>query len=99
MTPAPPTSTSTDTLFPYTTLFRSALRSYSSLTGTEESRKCDRNGGADQMPGSHFRVFRAGVPLVTAQARLHWMRYRDNAENVIRVPVSDRKSTRLNSSH
>src|SRR3546814_11971023 len=54
----------------------------------EESRKCDRNGDADQMPGSHSCVFRAGVPLVAAQARLQWMRYRANAENVIRVTVS-----------
>src|SRR3546814_19996098 len=53
----------------------------------EESRKCHRNGDADQMPGSHSCVFRAGLPLVAAQSRLHLMRYTATTANVIRVPV------------
>src|SRR3546814_15295951 len=94
----PPRSTLTDTLFPYTTLFRSADED-----GVGHLRDAGRRADAvDPVghPASPERADDAGDPehraghpgrLRLAEARV--------ALVVHGQPVADRKSTRLNSSH
>src|SRR3546814_19734686 len=80
----PPRSTRTDTLFPYTTLFRSYSNGFSSDDGVEAATQLmARNEQFDAI----FAVNDA-----VAIGTTHVLR-----ENGYRVP--DRKSTRLNSSH
>src|SRR3546814_15732431 len=99
----PPRSTPTDTLFPYTTLFRSKL-----------AREC-----VDVLPAPEYRVViarRQGwgrivviAVLITdhhrdrvAELRLHAGAHRPVpvvANPLAGADVGDRKSTRLNSSH
>src|SRR3546814_18402265 len=85
----PPRSTRTDTLFPYTALFRSLGRAFARGLGADPARPPEeapdglRPGGgheADVAAGPHRRG-RRGRALPGAE------------------PVPDRKSTRLNSSH
>src|SRR3546814_14295570 len=83
----PPISTRTDTLFPYTTLFRSAAAELEAVVeagSTVFSAQCAVCHGARGGGG-------AGPQL--AGARL------DDDRHVIRQVLKDRKSTRLNSSH
>src|SRR3546814_10711355 len=47
----PPRSTRTDTLFPYTTLFRSGLLSYVRNTYWKEDHGSQRQGACDPRPG------------------------------------------------
>src|SRR3546814_3628244 len=78
----PPRSTRTDTLFPYTTLFRSApagrLRAQTRNRGGG-GRESDDEDGPDRLGGSAVRYPNGGGMLSPRR--------------------SDRKSTRLNSSH
>src|SRR3546814_21090412 len=80
----PPRSTRTDTLFPYTTLFR--------------SRRGDREGGdvarleTRQLLDRPLDILR---PVILAVDDDHVL----GAADDIDVTVGDRKSTRLNSSH
>src|SRR3546814_16435220 len=81
----PPRSTRTDTLFPYTTLFRSV---------SEDGRGCTCTPEVTVQP-LHADVFiEVGMhgELVT-MSRRSW-RWQS-----MQTPTSDRKSTRLNSSH
>src|SRR3546814_13928618 len=71
----PPRSTRTDTLFPYTTLFRSATLSPEQFIRLKEEMAAGFQGAAN-----------AGRPMLL-EGGLKWQ------------PLSDRKSTRLNSSH
>src|SRR5690348_17995712 len=80
MTPAPPTST----LFPYTTLFRSALEQ-------DEDHERDHQAG-----GRERREERADERREAPQAA-HLLGADD--QRLRRRPGTDRKSTRLNSSH
>src|SRR3546814_18190082 len=83
----PPRSTRTDTLFPYTTLFRS-LHCLSSCQEATAPIAPDAAVIASMRPGKHsgashiqsLEHAQCGIPLA------HWQ-------------VGDRKSTRLNSSH
>src|SRR3546814_15739620 len=84
----PPRSTRTDTLFPYTTLFRSHAQ--------EEAGRALVGADGPTMRESDMRVFlkaaAAGAVLLSAQTA--W------AENWdLPAAYPDRKSTRLNSSH
>src|SRR3546814_14607759 len=97
----PPRSTRTDTLFPYTTLFRSGL---------EHFRQLQHQRGAVAAE----RVERAGVDQCFERATVQLRRF-DAAAEVEQVferavaaalvgdrlagAAADRKSTRLNSSH
>src|SRR3546814_17653401 len=97
MSRRPPRSTRTDTLFPYTTLFRSdtpsiAVRPFANL-------------GSD--PEQDFVADGIAEDIITALARLRWLFviarnsscvYKGQAVDVRQV-ARDRKSTRLNSSH
>src|SRR3546814_17716919 len=78
----PPRSTRTDTLFPYTTLFRSHDRQFRA----DHERECaDRRFGA----AHHYCLWTAALPRSRAIGR------RDRRS----LAGTDRKSTRLNSSH
>src|SRR3546814_15544107 len=100
----PPRSTRTDTLFPYTTLFRSSRGdprpSYRNLHRA-------RDGGPSQVPPlrEHCRLFRGLGTLLGATAEgdgaLRRSLFGLRASLAVadaRVPPN-RKSTRLNSSH
>src|SRR3546814_10429904 len=100
MTPRPPTSTSTDTLLPYTTLFRSGSshRQHGTLHVVVRWRKIQRRSRTDP-----FRTQRA-------RARRPHQQYDDDPSNPSAWPffrggewphrqLSNRNSTRLHSSH
>src|SRR3546814_7114771 len=105
----PPRSTRTDTLFPYTTLFRSARTALVAARARDDER-----GGAlslGHLP-QHRRPARAGWAerprdvATAAQLSLRLSgadaadRARDDRLFPARLsPLADRKSTRLNSSH
>src|SRR3546814_16576211 len=79
----PPRSTRTDTLFPYTTLFRSGSARLA-LGGGFRNNGLDFTQPVNGVPGRQFDV--------TRHTRF--------AYGEVHLPfVSDRKSTRLNSSH
>src|SRR3546814_13403842 len=88
----PPRSTRTDTLFPYTTLFRSFGRGYG-------------KGAAASLPpylqAAHYRAVRARAGRVTMlHANMIDMLAAADAASFDRyIFLEDRKSTRLNSSH
>src|SRR3546814_18664989 len=100
----PPRSTRTDTLFPYTTLFRSALpgaggeAEYLDLhTAALEGARQDV--GADRRDGDRTAAHRAGIVdqqgddgVPELGVLLHLVGQREQR-------CRDRKSTRLNSSH
>src|SRR3546814_20089183 len=100
----PPRSTRTDTLFPYTTLFRSLARPHQ--PDEHDRPVADRRGDGR---GRAFRVSRHGARGYTARAARNngFARYETNGGHwMLRVPGRsgkgrsiDRKSTRLNSSH
>src|SRR3546814_18239655 len=70
MTRRPPRSTRTDTLFPYTTLFRSHSGSVASLMG--ELLKTSRSGRAPALPADERReaIIRATLPLLLEHAEM-----------------------------
>src|SRR3546814_13284565 len=101
----PPRSTRTDTLFPYTTLFRS-LR-FASFLPSGLARCC-----LSQESETWFRLcgapISAGFANVSTTARASksgrrsplWDKKREQQGRLIHVYIEgDRKSTRLNSSH
>src|SRR3546814_10355882 len=106
----PPRSTRTDTLFPYTTLFRSGyapdgrgsplprLDPRDARSGTSDIEVGIRGVGG--VAPTYERWNMNGLP----QVMLHCnnpgvMLHRTNTGNPCRTPRRDRKSTRLNSSH
>src|SRR3546814_10034444 len=100
----PPRSTRTDTLFPYTTLFRSAVAGLSDLSQQQYAEK-----SSDAVAKAVFAAPRGGIAQI-AKSPLGWHVVR--VSNVTTTPaktlaaareeivkILDRKSTRLNSSH
>src|SRR3546814_18027542 len=88
----PPRSTRTDTLFPYTTLFRSTDRIRAVFRGRPPRpfprvRRADRNCGRDRC---RYSAWSAAVPRVRTghQAQPRWRAHRDLA----RGECLDRKS-------
>src|SRR3546814_3032891 len=98
----PPRSTRTDTLFPYTTLFRSIVGDV--IIGKE--------GGADALDGAHRVEERVRVEIMLRRT-VGFEEVAVAAEGLVEVDLlavgkhraatdrrsADRKSTRLNSSH
>src|SRR3546814_14469848 len=82
----PPRSTRTDTLFPYTTLFRSFTALQSAIV--------DRVG--KEAAASWVRELTRPGRMI-GEARLDWLRRPAGGTSV--RDIRDRKSTRLNSSH
>src|SRR3546814_15115108 len=96
----PPRSTSTDTLFPYTTRFRS------SLFGSHGSKDSFGESGSiglklhTNVPGyASFAVGVDGTGRWGSKSYTHASSSSVYAVATKIVPVGDRKSTRLNSSH
>src|SRR3546814_6933589 len=93
----PPRSTRTDTLFPYTTLFRSRRR----LTG--EHRFVDRRTTVDHHAVDRHRLAGADAQPVAdrdlGKVDLGFLAIVADAPRGLGREVQDRKSTRLNSSH
>src|SRR3546814_1282383 len=103
----PPRSTRTDTLFPYTTLFRSHRDAVRSVLAARERGR--RTGAKVETRGSCIHQVRTPLSLadeelviVQLPTQLHrhiW------GKSIISLPIlppsaeRDRKSTRLNSSH
>src|SRR3546814_21140993 len=95
----PPRSTRTDTLFPYTTLFRSARSGVAAEITADRTAVAERQGEAVDRKGIGFaeeaeRAYRVGESAA----------YRSRAVGKEDLPgvsarPGDRKSTRLNSSH
>src|SRR3546814_12572403 len=94
----PPRSTRTDTLFPYTTLFRSALVSFE-----KEKAHLASIGHTGPLPPVSFLAVSGGGDNGAFGAGLMkgWTEHGDRPEfkAVTGVSTGDRKSTRLNSSH
>src|SRR3546814_19198971 len=99
----PPRSTRTDTLFPYTTLFRSPAMPQGAIEGsTEGDLSADAGGDApavvaverldDERPAQAFRFGERCVHVAEQAAA------GDGQAGFVQQPL-DRKSTRLNSSH
>src|SRR3546814_11635956 len=90
----PPRSTRTDTLFPYTTLFRSAV------PRLDEARKI----GFGRMDGHAAHRHRLSVMLAArgqrdVERRGSRLRIVEEQLEEVAHAIEDRKSTRLNSSH
>src|SRR3546814_21185779 len=97
----PPRSTRTDTLFPYTTLFRSVARGCAmiALSGLLE-KGIVAPDWAEALSPVDEQIERMGVFLREEIAAGRG--YLPHGESVLRAfqrPLTDRKSTRLNSSH
>src|SRR3546814_12295068 len=89
----PPRSTRTDTLFPYTTLFRSPIEGRYERVHIDSAEMPLPTGvismRATRDDSAVYTSYRAGVPAVTQPQR---------PTAVGPTDVTDRKSTRLNSS-
>src|SRR3546814_14883930 len=93
----PPRSTRTDTLFPYTTLFRSVRERFGFPTARTPAPRRPRARAGTWLPSAARASCRALVVLEHV-ARGGGIRALGVGELVVDVAV-DRKSTRLNSSH
>src|SRR3546814_12111467 len=88
----PPRSTRTDTLFPYTTLFRSIKRGYTRDFATRTFKQIE-GFGSYGFPESHAASF-AKIAYASS-----WMKCHHPEIFCAALLNADRKSTRLNSSH
>src|SRR3546814_12679490 len=93
----PPRSTRTDTLFPYTTLFRSALEA-------EHADALEALGDEELAPATDVDFRRGDMLAVFGRIVRQAVEYLTNLRRCLfsqrQVPGrQDRKSTRLNSSH
>src|SRR3546814_15725114 len=94
----PPRSTRTASLFPYTTLFRSAL---AGCQGRSARRTLDARQGMNGKMENGIDELHRGKFLRLVRDR-HWeyvTRVNSSGAGFIAALTEDRKSTRLNSSH
>src|SRR3546814_18267455 len=91
----PPRSTRTDTLFPYTTLFRSAYGGAGSIDGSIPGRFWINLRTTDL----HSKYSLPDLTMHEAIPGHAWQGEYAHAMPLIRTMLADRKSTRLNSSH
>src|SRR3546814_16093154 len=101
----PPRSTRTDTLFPYTTLFRSeaivrrTAGDGDRFDGDRAVEGVPESGGSTRTD-NHFRWQRAGVSQrLRVQPGVGRLTSIDRTDRLLDGAELDRKSTRLNSSH
>src|SRR3546814_12452381 len=100
----PPRSTRTDTLFPYTTLFRSARFTLDAMPGKQMAIDADLNAGLigeDEARRRRAEVSQEADFFGSMDGASKFVRGDAIAGLLIMVIniVGDRKSTRLNSSH
>src|SRR3546814_7558391 len=99
----PPRSTRTDTLFPYTTLFRSDTREFRVKAGAEGFAIKGGDGlgwGAQTMVNVPIVEDRLAISASFAwRSTPGWVDSVNNADLDDQNSYEDRKSTRLNSSH
>src|SRR3546814_2491214 len=98
----PPRSTRTDTLFPYTTLFRSLVESYAEAVGASDAMRLLQARGLLLEDGTTtvgcLLLFGAEPQAQLPHAHVRVVRHRGTTAETGSRP-HDRKSTRLNSSH
>src|SRR3546814_15578657 len=109
MTRRPPRSTRTDTLFPYTTLFRSNLpadpETLAAMLTASVARMTAADGGTGDTAALWFIVWHDGAAIgacaifPTVGAAWPFYSYRRDRVRTVSQALGDRKSTRLNSSH
>src|SRR3546814_14549206 len=98
----PPRSTRTDTLFPYTTLFRS--RRFRDVAQVAADQRLQQTGVLDPVAQQplvaieHLALPQRAAEILELE-RLPLHGHAADAADVLGKPVVDRKSTRLNSSH
>src|SRR3546814_20222734 len=99
MTRRPPRSTRTDTLFPYTPLFRSSdKRAMGAWSAPREHMNIVMCGLDSEQVAVEFAIPRHRLPVdIITQALRNRGRFLGDVLHV--VGKADRKSTRLNSSH
>src|SRR3546814_19500278 len=90
----PPRSTRTDTLFPYTTLFRSIVGGAGSNVAAAHTTQADRRSKGQARRASHWS-YEAERPLSRRQGESLLV----EPGTPLRGVQIDRKSTRLNSRH
>src|SRR3546814_1324823 len=104
----PPRSTRTDTLFPYTTLFRSKKRFYwperHNAIVRRIMKRAKRGTHVVYIPGNHDEMFRqfAGANFGGVEIRKKAVHTTVDGRRLLILhgdEFEDRKSTRLNSSH
>src|SRR3546814_6230481 len=101
----PPRSTRTDTLFPYTTLFRSAREANAEIADPNSPARARLADILDRGSSYQRCLFDkvATLPLADAASDLVWltglMRNRADMYRPVEAARLDRKSTRLTSSH
>src|SRR3546814_15790363 len=95
----PPRSTRTDTLFPYTTLFRSVAHLGRSQLAQHLVAGCIALDHVGDEPGVVLDVARRRVDAEHLEAQADELRGHGPAEATEAEDEEDRKSTRLNSSH
>src|SRR3546814_17640030 len=98
MIPRPPRSTLTDTLFPYTTLFRSN-RASADHNGHATGHATCTGGKNTVVRGDYLRTGRTHHCGHNGRKRQAVLTYSAAHERLRRTLGRDRKSTRLNSSH
>src|SRR3546814_19213251 len=95
----PPRSTRTDTLFPYTTLFRSGPSVQESIVFSHCDRPQRPDRAAMRVVGSRIVEPCAVEPHEIVDAVILWRPGVLNECGICQRKLLDRKSTRLNSSH
>src|SRR3546814_3334466 len=98
----PPRSTRTDTLFPYTTLFRSHRHTGRNLAKVEEVRRLASGLEREFAELQHFMLQGQLQEFGLIIGQGHGTRERGKqefADRYDKASSTDRKSTRLNSSH
>src|SRR3546814_8508605 len=100
----PPRSTRTDTLFPYTTLFRSRYgQTPEPVTPYQKAAQLwDERIGSARLQARNWRMMAFGSLALSMllSGGLVWQAARSHiTPSVVEVDALDRKSTRLNSSH
>src|SRR3546814_12056739 len=95
----PPRSTRTDTLFPYTTLFRSGPRllELANAVLSHQSLGAVRHAVLEALAREVGETCNIAIPAATHM--IYWDRVETHWPLKFQLSIGDRKSTRLNSSH
>src|SRR3546814_10991848 len=95
----PPRSTRTDTLFPYTTLFRSSSMSSMQQSNMQPTQFLQQAEGVQIPPAFHTGSILQPAPSAVSQQQQQHQQQVHYQQQQQQHYQADRKSTRLNSSH